>query len=359
MNCLSKKHANTGIRRDKNMIVSNENQITLDWLRSVLSSSSANVSITAFKLVMQRSITSKMVFLHIDRHASLNVPEQLLLKIGGTRYEAGSAAREVDFYQRIATQIKEPALIPCHFALTDHELGISNIILSDLQETHAPPPDALPLGFDWATKCVQSLANLHAAFWNNTRHLDSADPVTNQIIARVEWDYPRFHQLFGGLLSTRRRAIFEQVFANFPRLYEKRLNSNLSLTLVHGDIHPWNFMFPHQSGGPLYLIDWPAWHVGLATTDLAHFIGLVGYRDYRQQFEKHFLDIYQAVLRDKGCAFTQAQFFHDYRISLMRNLYWVIFLWSTGNLPAAIWWSVLEKAFTAFDDWKCIDLIGE
>jgi hypothetical protein len=46
----------------------------------------------------------------------------------------------------------------------------------------------------------------------------------------------------------------------------------------------------------------------------------------------------------------------DYRVSAMRNLFIPAWHWSV-KVPAAVWWSHLERAMLAFHDLECDELL--
>src|SRR5206468_7889358 len=103
------------------------------------------------------------------------------------------------------------------------------------------------------------------------------------------------------------------------------------LTVTHGDAHNWNFLFPREAGGPVYLIDWQLWHVDVGTRDLAFLIALHWDAERRRVMEIPLLRKYHEDLIAGGIAdYSWSDLWLDYRLCVVRNLTIPVLFWSRG-----------------------------
>lgn len=164
-----------------------------------------------------------------------------------------------------------------------------------------------------------------------------------------------FTGFLGDRLSADRRRVYEKFLAALPRLLTPqraaRLTAGKAVTLVHGDAHFWNFLYPHEAAqAAVHLIDWQSWDIGVGTDDLAYMIALHWYPERRRELERALISRYhQELLRQGVTNYTWPECWLDYRVSAAFNLLVPAGLWSI-KAPAAIWWSHLERALWAFHD---------
>jgi hypothetical protein len=85
-------------------------------------------------------------------------------------------------------------------------------------------------------------------------------------------------------------------------------------------------------------------------------IGLHLYPEHRHRFEQVLLDRYWQVLNEEGVAYDRQDVQIDYRIGLIVGLLMPVMEFS-WNIPPLDWMPKLEKAFTAFEELNCSELI--
>jgi thiamine kinase-like enzyme len=79
-----------------------------------------------------------------------------------------------------------------------------------------------------------------------------------------------FQAMLGDRLSDERRQIYRDVLGAMPHLFQ-RLTSNHALSVVHGDVHIGNFLYPRNPHvDTIRMIDWQTWNIDLAVKDLAY-----------------------------------------------------------------------------------------
>ena len=142
-----------------------------------------------------------------------------------------------------------------------------------------------------------------------------------------------------------------------PRLIA-RYRTHRDLTIVHGDAHVWNLLYPREpSSRDVRLIDWSGWRIDTATDDLAYMMAVHWYPERRRRLEQPLLDRYHQALVAHGVrGYDRAALAEDYRMSVLWQL--TTPEWQADhNLPAVIWWSHLERIVCAVDDLGCRDLL--
>jgi thiamine kinase-like enzyme len=124
---------------------------------------------------------------------------------------------------------------------------------------------------------VAVLARIHARWWESPA-LGSIGALHTETQLRTMVHGFRdqlpavFHDL-GDDLPLCDRQVLELAFNSSLRPW-LRLVDPRALTVIHGDAHTWNFLFPRTGQGIPYLIDWQVWHLDVGARDLAFMIAL-------------------------------------------------------------------------------------
>ena len=152
------------------------------------------------------------------------------------------------------------------------------------------------------------------------------------------------------------RVVLEEAFNSSLRPW-LRLLDHRALTVIHGDAHTWNFIFPRAGQGETYLIDWQLWHLDIGARDLAFMIGLHWDRSARQKLELPLLRFYHEHLISAGIDnYSFDDLLLDYRRCLVRNLTFPILFWSRGQ-PREAWRNRLNHALAAYRDHDCAEVL--
>ncbi len=341
-------------------LITDANQVTCEWLTEVLRRESVLSSGRVLSARRRTAQTNNAEVLYLkvqySNDASGDAPDRLFLKLSGRRIE-------VVFYRQIAPAMPEAPLLHCYDAVFDPDSGRSHLLFEDLSATHFEPDEALPLPKAYHEEFVDALALIHAAWWEHPRLrqdiLEDGEDVMDFVSGKAEQAFPSFVDFMGDRLSKARRTRYERLFARWPPTHRlSRLKTNQQVTLVHGDAHVWNFLYPRDpTNDTIRLVDWAVWHIEIGTNDLAYMMALHWYPSYRQQTEKDLVRRYHRRLREHGIAgYSWDQCWLDYRTSVVQILFWPIFDWSF-KLPANIWWHNLERSMLAYEDLECGELL--
>jgi hypothetical protein len=168
---------------------------------------------------------------------------------------------------------------------------------------------------------VESLAQLHALWWNHPRlghgvgERLSVDK-TRQRRQRLEATRPSFMDYSGdGLLPAQRQAYEAILASSLLARRHRRLGELRQVTLIHGDPHTGNVMWPHDTAyHRVMLIYWGLWDIDSAAIDLAFPMALHWSPQRRAALEKRLLEHYHHWLVAHGVGdYSWDDLWLDYR----------------------------------------------
>ena len=304
---------------------------------------------------------SRLVFLTATYSADApDLPRRLVVKWPLNPPTLSDGNAEVQFYRRLAPSLGTPPAVRCLATIEDGH-SANTIVLEDLRATHDHPPWPLPLSGTHSKLALDALVRLHTQWWEaptlghsvgNPHTTDSLKTMVHGIAAHL----PPFFDSLGDALTAEARSVYERVFSSSLQPW-LRLTDPRGLTIIHGDAHAWNFLFPRSGEGAAILFDWQLWHVDVAARDLAFLIALHWYPSRRREVERPLLQYYyEGLLKHGREDYTFDELWLDYRRSIVRNLTFPIILWSRGTKPEG-WWHRLECALAAYRDLECDDLL--
>ena len=294
---------------------------------------------------------SKLVFLTVAYSADVpaDLPRHLVVK---TPHSAKNS--EVQFYRELAPLMETPPVVRCLATIEDS----STIVIEDLRATHDHPPWPVPPSRTQCERAVEALARVHAPSWespklgNEVGKPNTTESLTT-MVQGIAANLPSFFDTFGDALTAETRKIYERVFSSSLKPW-LRLTDSRALTVIHGDAHTWNFLFPRVGNGPAFLFDWQTWHVDVAARDLAFMMALHWYPSRRRELELPLLRRYYQEVGRTDYSFDDLWL--DYRRCVVRNLTIPIIFWSRGMKPEG-WWHRLECAVAAYRDLECEELL--
>jgi hypothetical protein len=289
------------------------------------------------------------------------LPDRLVLKWPVEHSPAPEGGcPEITFYRELAPALSAPPLVRC-LATAPSSNTQQWLILEDLRSTHSNPPWPKRPDNESAHEAVAVLARVHSRWWEapslgstvGTLHTEaSLRTMVNGISAHL----PGFINDLGEDLPVADRVILETVFNSSLRPW-LRLVERRALTVVHGDAHTWNFLFPRSGQGMPYLIDWQLWHLDVGPRDLAFLIALHWDRTVRQQLERQLLHCYHDELISAGISnYSFDDLLLDYRRCVVRNLTFPLILWSRGQQREG-WRHRLDCALAAYRDLNGAELL--
>jgi hypothetical protein len=341
-------------------------QVTPEWLTATLHQAGALNDAVVEQVEMETSrpfgaVISKLKLYYSD---SADAPDSLFLKLANPEIhkqwpERGQ--REVEFYKAIpAADYGRLPLPQCYAAAFSGE-GF-HLLLDNLADSHQILQHPFPPSEAQAEQAVDALAKLHAYWWDD-KHLgvDMGRTAYQKTVFNGDEDYfGAFADFLGEALWDKRRAYFERALAAAPILHERLHQGNL--TLIHGDAHAWNFLYPHQPEQGAVLVDWEAWDADVGVFDLAYLITLFWFPAHRARLEEKLVRGYHAKLVEYGVTgYGWDDCWYDYRHSVIRLLFRPVWWWrehADESFWPELWWPRLERVLCAFEDLHCEELLA-
>ena len=299
--------------------------------------------------------------------ASPDAPASLIFKTDlpnrpGANWESGR--KEVAFYSTVAPATPDGLLLRCFEAHYDAASGAWHLLLEDLTDSHLVATQwPVPPTIAQSEAIVRTHASFQAAWWDDPR-LGVTIGTWPEPKAVRDWlkdlaaSYAKFADMLGDRLSAERRAFYERLFDQAPRVLQ-RYRARRNLTLVQGDSHTWNCFLPREgSSDTARLFDWDAWRPASGAEDLAYMMAMHWYPDLRQRAEGHLLDCFHAKLTELGVTgYDRSSLQDDYRLAVLWLTTRPIWMQSAG-IPPVIWWNHLERIHLAADDLDCRALVS-
>jgi hypothetical protein len=295
------------------------------------------------------------------------VPRRLFLKASKSDLHPETLSfgeREVAYYTAMTGRADSLPIPRCYDSSYDARTGGSHILIDDLSTTHCQTAYPIPPSPQHCEMIVESLAQLHALWWNSSQLLRDLGHLCERFRAaatrlRLEATLPGFLDFLGDALLPGQRQVYQAVLAS-PILLrrEERLRRMEAITLVHGDAHAWSFMLPRDMGsGRVMIIDWHLWEIAAPTDDLAYFIAFWWAPGRRAALERPLLETYHRHLLAHGVeGYTWDACWRDYRESVAITTLTPIGQYRRKVNPAVMW-SGLENSIAAFHDLSCADVL--
>jgi hypothetical protein len=270
--------------------------------------------------------------------------------------------QETAFYRDVAPRSPRGILPQCFEAVSTDGDGPDSVLLEDLSATHHVIGEwPIPPAQEDCERLLSVYARFHAAWWDHADLGTSAgrfvtDAELAQIRAMLSERWASLRATIGDRLTTECVDRITRLLEAIPRL-NRRYQSRRHLTLIHGDAHVWNALFPNDQAGPITLIDWASWRIGVATSDLAYMMALHWYPERRARLERPLLRHYHDRLVSYGVrGYGFDALLEDYRLSALRQLTFPIWQ-ASAKIPAVVWWGHLERGMRAFEDLGCEALL--
>jgi hypothetical protein len=351
-------------------IIANAEQVSPDWLTAVLKQQGALPEghvVDVRPGAVQSTFVSSVWRLDVDysQNASALAPQRLFLKcsnpaLAPEHYNPQHVQQEIVFYQKVAPAMAQPFTIPCYAADYDANTSSAHLLLKDVSDMYGPCSS--PPSIQNYQQAVDALASLHAFWWDHPRlGVDIGQYPTpaqrQQDCISTQTSTAAFLTLLGDSLPRPWRKIYENAALALPDLFQRHA-SGKNLTLVHGDAHLGNFLFPIEArAGQAVMLDWQFWHPTVGGTDLAFLLAAESETETRRALEQALLRRYHQHLLDQGVrGYTWQQCWDYYRLSvILMSIFIPVWRWSAFHWEADH--TAIQRSMTAFEDLQCADLL--
>lgn len=237
----------------------------------------------------------------------------LFMKTGKSDSETSAyhavSLREAVFY-RLVRSASTPQLpiVQCLDVYVSEDEAKYLILLADVADTYMESRGADLLDRRVWLSAAESLARLHAAFWNLEKMPPAALPFENEETIRSYAsdacrNFERFRHYVGNRLDEATWATLDHALdvdlALLHDSYQRKM-CKTNVTLVHGDSHIHNFMMPAAPGGFPILVDFQFWGAGIGAGDLAHLTRVAFPEEFSRTLHEPLARQYYGVLLERG-----------------------------------------------------------
>lgn len=303
---------------------------------------------------------------HWSPQAPTTLPSRFFLKLPrqpDTDGFASAGTHEIATYQFFAAHQTLLPTIPCYDAVYNTDYRRYHLLLADLSHTHDQPRWHLTIDASYVQRTVDCLAHIHAYWWNQPARcraiatLRSPEYVASEV-QRVRDALPHFLAHVATPLTPQERQLYARLATAAPQLWARYFDPSHP-TLVHGDAHFWNFLYPRtERTQPTYILDWQQQHVDWGVSDLAYLL-VLRYPHRTAANEYAFVQRYhQALLRHGVVNYAWESCWRDYRRAVVEQLL-VPLQWYHVGLPDALWQLFVPRTLTAYRDLNCEEFLDE
>jgi aminoglycoside phosphotransferase (APT) family kinase protein len=351
-------------------IITNAAELTPAWLTEALSRNGhlgqgtvAGISMQTFQSYFADFYQLKISY---SSDAAPKLPTAMILKVpfGENQVALDMEREEVLAYRKLFEAMPALPIPRCFDSRMEDETGRSQILLEDLSATHfrGEQPEDLSLR-QWEL-CVETLAELHAFYWESAALgteigtlFDAAE--IERVRKFSEESMVKFFAEMDGELSPEMRRAFENTLEFYPEFWRGQLTTRRRNTLIHGDAHSWNFLFPKDAeNGRAVMIDLATLRVRPATNDLAYLMAMKWQPERRARLELPLLRHYHSALVSRGVKdYSWEDCLLDYRHSILTHLFTPAVQCASGALSPGIWQANLKRITAAFADLRCGELL--
>jgi len=140
-----------------------------------------------------------------------------------------------------------------------------------------------------------------------------------RVSATVRTAIPAFFEFLGDRVADRRRRAFEALAAAFPEVLRRLAEG--PVTLLHGDAHWRNFLYPRdRAADTTRIFDWQSCTVGPPAHDLGYLLARHWHPEPRRDLMDRLLDAYHAALIRGGVAdYGREQLRKDFQLGALRH----------------------------------------
>ena len=349
-------------------VITDASQVTADWCEAVLRRHGSLPSgrVIAVDTSAHATTTSTVVWLSVrySEDAPASAPARLLLKLSKPGFHPQFGENEVEFYTRVVPAMENPPVVLCYDAAYSPETERSHLLLEDLSDSHVEVDSRPSPPRGTCEHIMDCLAGFHAFWWEHPRlGRDIGSAPGPPDVASMQEDLAAFLRFLGDRLPLDKQRIYSRVVSTAldrwrRRFARKRTRPNHGLTVIHGDAHFENFLVPPQAQqNRLCIIDWQFWNVSLGPQDLAFMIARNWTREERSLLEMDLVRCYHdGLLRHGVEGYSCEDCWRSYRDLAIENVLIPMWQWQ-GQLTSETDWDGLEKAFDAFEDLQCEELL--
>jgi len=225
--------------------------------------------------------TSCVIKLTVNFHVGkISYVENLFIKgpSDNKKMYLRNSLKEIEFYQNINIYNASIPIIKHFYSYVSANKDDFLLVLEDISNQYKTIGETNRSKIDYWYGCIETLARVHAYFWNHKNINEKLIDVRNksQLKETELKDLSMLEKFFCKYkeeLSDKEKSFLKKaMYINIDfvkEVRERTINKN-RITVIHGDSHIKNFIFSKKASLNPILVDYQFWNNGIGATDLAH-----------------------------------------------------------------------------------------
>lgn len=252
---------------------------------------------------------------------------------------------EIDYYKR-AILTKELPIIKCHDAYIFEDNRRFLLMLDDISSNYSTADEVQRNDMKTWLNAADSLAKLHSYYWNgaNThelKHIHGDIKTLDEKILHLSSALDKFLPYVSEFYDKDILNVYESALEatiSYERNSIQRREQNNNISVIHGDSHIYNFMFPKDSDQSPLICDFQFWRIGIPMVDIMHLtrVHFPFWNDPDRHLEvlKH----YHESLHSRGVTnYNMKECIYDYYLSAAYAVFGPVFNYYDFGLGHEYW----------------------
>lgn len=266
---------------------------------------------------------------------------------------------EIDFYKNLHKNNELP-IIKCHDAYIFDYKKHFLLMLDDISDEYNSASDINRNDMGNWLKAAESVAKFHSFFWNgaNSKELKSLHGDTETMEEKIT----KYHNALTKFLPYASEYYDKEILDIYPSALEDvilfgrksiiRMEQNNNISVIHGDSHIFNFMFPKDSMQKPLIVDFQFWRMGIATVDIMNLTRVAF--PFMNEPERHLevLKHYHTSLLNYGVTnYSFDECLYDYYLSEATAIFGPVFNYVDFGLGHEYWG---QGVFDTINNYKVV-----
>ncbi len=275
--------------------------------------------------------------------------EKLFLKLPVIGKEENAfdkwSRHEIDFYKNADRNTGLP-LVKCYDAYNFDDKNRFLLMLEDISDDYCSATLNYRSEMKIWSEAAESLAKFHAFYWNGANSnklklIHGDDKTIEEKTINYQSALEKFLSYASDYYDNKILEVYHSAFEDailFERKsIDRRLHNN-NITVIHGDSHIFNFMYPKTSFQKPLIIDFQFWRMGIAAVDIMNLTRVAF--PFMNEPERYLelLKHYHTALQGYGVAnYSLDEYLCDFYLSTAIAVFGPVFNYSDFGLGHEYW----------------------
>ncbi len=252
---------------------------------------------------------------------------------------------EIDFYRNVNTNGELP-IVNCHDAFISDDKKNFLLMLDDISSDYYSASDINRNEMENWLNAAESLAKFHSFFWNGANSdklkiLHGDDKSIEDKIINYQIALDKFLVYASEFFNDDILEVYYPAFADaimFERKNLDRREQNKNISVIHGDSHISNFMFPQISYQKPLIMDFQFWRMGISAVDIMNLTRVSFPFRVKPDCHLKILKHYHELLLKNGITnYSMDECLNDYFLSVAMAVFGPVFNYFDFGLGQEYW----------------------